>query len=743
MAWEKVIDIVGPPGTVDSITVETIPAGVGASATVGGTPASRTAHFKLERGLPGTNAVANDDAFSTYINVADSKTRIATNAAIDAKFNDPAIAVFINSDGATRSATSALVESYSDAVYPVWKHGLRGDWVGNAASGGGTNDTAAFAALIEAAPPGATLVFDRRRTYRLDPTVIEKPLTLDFQGSTVATNTTPARGSEKAFLWFRGAAGPEQVMNTLPEGSATVSGAAGTWVAGDWVVLSDSSELKHWETGTVFTTGRSFVARVESVSGTTLSISEPSPYALTVSPRVRKLSMLRAPRVLNLNVNDRNPGATHGVGDADIVRMDYCLDPLVSDLRVRGWQNAVVRFEFCAREVAKRIHAEAPFRPLNGGHGHVVRHINSIDGITLDSTALGARHLSNYVQSVRCGSRHCKSYASVEGSFQTHGWDSVDCYSDADFASGPATGWQSGNNPYASDRGFTVTNPTYAGTGIAALAWCRTSGMTISHPNFTTSAPRGIVVTLGAADTTIDLSSGKVSVPEGGNPIFAASTAPGVAGSVALGDLTVIGDRIKGGGMSISVTAGNTKLSNVNTSKVASFFSATGQVARVGDPSEVALVTTFSPGTVGSSLNGGAVAGCGYFARVQQGGSVSKIGIQVLAQAGNLCVAVYRGGGVGSNRRPSALVATSGSVACPAPGYAEINLGTTVQVEPGDFLFVSRNNTGTNLMDMEGGPSMLHGGSYYLQWEGAFPAPASLGSLTASNQRVPLMIGRP
>lgn len=53
MAWIKATDIVGPPGTFDKITVSTIPADATASATIGGLPGNRTAHFNIPRGLTG------------------------------------------------------------------------------------------------------------------------------------------------------------------------------------------------------------------------------------------------------------------------------------------------------------------------------------------------------------------------------------------------------------------------------------------------------------------------------------------------------------------------------------------------------------------------------------------------------------------------------------------------------------------------------------------------------------------
>lgn len=79
MAWQKMVEIVGPPGTVDQITVESIAPDATPSATVGGTPANRTAHFRLNRGLPGVNGVPTDEAVAQNVN---APTGTLTGAAV-------------------------------------------------------------------------------------------------------------------------------------------------------------------------------------------------------------------------------------------------------------------------------------------------------------------------------------------------------------------------------------------------------------------------------------------------------------------------------------------------------------------------------------------------------------------------------------------------------------------------------------------------------------------------------------
>lgn len=105
------------------------------------------------------------------------------------------------------------------------------------------------------------------------------------------------------------------------------------------------------------------------------------------------------------------------------------------------------------------------------------------------------------------------------------------------------------------------------------------------------------------------------------------------------------------------------------------------------DPLGSGLISTFDP-ILATAAAGVGVANRINYLRVVGGGYVSKIGLEVTTQGGNLSVAVYRNSGVGRNAAPARLVAQSASVACPAPGYAEIALSATVEVMPGDWLAI-------------------------------------------------------
>lgn len=85
----------------------------------------------------------------------------------------------------------------------------------------------------------------------------------------------------------------------------------------------------------------------------------------------------------------------------------------------------------------------------------------------------------------------------------------------------------------------------------------------------------------------------------------------------------------------------------------------------------------------------------GAYFRSLGAGTISKIALHVSVASGNISVAVCRGpGGRGA---PTSRLATSGAIACPAAGYAEIPLGASVTVNPAtDFLCLSTdNNTAT------------------------------------------------
>ncbi|UGS27569.1 hypothetical protein K8F61_05110 [Microbacterium resistens] len=69
----------GVPGTLSSASAESVPADAPAEVIMSGTTEVKHAHFKVPRGLPGTNAIENDAAVAAYVLAVDSATKAALN----------------------------------------------------------------------------------------------------------------------------------------------------------------------------------------------------------------------------------------------------------------------------------------------------------------------------------------------------------------------------------------------------------------------------------------------------------------------------------------------------------------------------------------------------------------------------------------------------------------------------------------------------------------------------------------
>lgn len=70
----------GRPGTFDDATAEPVPFDTVDIKPIVFGDDGEFIHFKLPRGLPGTNAVANDEAFASYLSAPDTQTRAAADA---------------------------------------------------------------------------------------------------------------------------------------------------------------------------------------------------------------------------------------------------------------------------------------------------------------------------------------------------------------------------------------------------------------------------------------------------------------------------------------------------------------------------------------------------------------------------------------------------------------------------------------------------------------------------------------
>lgn len=133
----------------------------------------------------------------------------------------------------------------------------------------------------------------------------------------------------------------------------------------------------------------------------------------------------------------------------------------------------------------------------------------------------------------------------------------------------------------------------------------------------------------------------------------------------------------------------------------------------------------------------------GVYLRSRDGGTISKIGLFVSTSSGNISVAAYRNSGSGRSAVPATRLATSGAVACPgASAYAEVSLGSTVTLIPGDWLFLScDNNTATFRTSLSGAADNNVGLGRQFRQATAHPAPSPAGTLVSSLGRPIVLIG--
>ncbi len=82
-------------------------------------------------------------------------------------------------------------------------------------------------------------------------------------------------------------------------------------------------------------------------------------------------------------------------------------------------------------------------------------------------------------------------------------------------------------------------------------------------------------------------------------------------------------------------------------------------------------------------LNGSASVGTAnncHYNRVFGTGIITKVRVHVTVSNGNIGVAVYDTTGTGVSAAPNTRLATSGSVACPAAGAADVSIAATITI---------------------------------------------------------------
>jgi hypothetical protein len=152
---------------------------------------------------------------------------------------------------------------------------------------------------------------------------------------------------------------------------------------------------------------------------------------------------------------------------------------------------------------------------------------------------------------------------------------------------------------------------------------------------------------------------------------------------------------------------------------------------------------TVKPGSL-LGYTGVAVANDAYYLRVTGTGRVSKVALFVSVSSGNISVGAYRGRPGITVPAAGSLLATSGSVACPVAGYAEVALGSTITLVDGDWLaFSCDNTTATFARASNPGIESVFGAGFIARGTSQHPLPTNPSGLLDSIRSEFILIGKP
>lgn len=152
-----------------------------------------------------------------------------------------------------------------------------------------------------------------------------------------------------------------------------------------------------------------------------------------------------------------------------------------------------------------------------------------------------------------------------------------------------------------------------------------------------------------------------------------------------------------------------------------------GQAGAQSGTSGWGIPRTFATPQATSSTRGVASNNNGWYYRVLDAGTISKIAIDPTTSSGNISIAVYRSSGSGDAAVPTGgRLATTGAIACPSTGYAEVSLGASVAVNEGDWFALSADNTTVAIRSDASGTNSSNLGKGMMGHQGtAHPLPAT------------------
>ncbi len=157
------------------------------------------------------------------------------------------------------------------------------------------------------------------------------------------------------------------------------------------------------------------------------------------------------------------------------------------------------------------------------------------------------------------------------------------------------------------------------------------------------------------------------------------------------------------------------------------------------DPLGMAFPTTHLSGGCANVAITQALANDAIYERVYGAADITKIRVDVTASFGLIDVGVYSflASHGASDRQPGTKKKSSGSIACPAAGVADVALGATVNVVDGDFFALAATLTTAGFLTGSNATltlSMTLMGGKSLRQPTAFPLPATASAIPCSGQ---------
>lgn len=149
------------------------------------------------------------------------------------------------------------------------------------------------------------------------------------------------------------------------------------------------------------------------------------------------------------------------------------------------------------------------------------------------------------------------------------------------------------------------------------------------------------------------------------------------------------------------------------------------------DPLGLGFATTHPSAAEANGLDAVYQADYAYYQRlVGYGMTVNALRIYVGTQSGNICVGVYSNSGDGSSAGPGTLKASTGSIACPAPGEQSVTLTSSVTIERGDWVAIAVDNTTATFLRSAPTTAVTNGTA--ANQASAFPLPATASAANGS-----------